>query len=178
MRQCLIAEPQGNTAHHHYLPYGGLEIFAIWWAMPTLQFSLYGGQCPPYKFCYMVGNAHPWSLDIFNWLAVPPTGVWAFFIVWLRHGSAAAWSQLLAIRLSWFPSVSGSESGSGSIPTVYRGLVVTHVVATLPEFRQHRQDAVQQGFTGRVPCIRFLVSKSHLLSFDSDSDTDPDPDYN
>jgi hypothetical protein len=24
--------------------------------------------------------------------------------------------------------------------------------------------------------IRFLVSKSHLMSFDSDSDTDPDPD--
>jgi hypothetical protein len=42
----------------------------------------------------------------------------------------------------------------------------------------YRHDAVQQGFTGRVPCIQFLVSKSHLLSFDSDSDTDPDPDYN
>jgi hypothetical protein len=31
--------------------------------------------------------------------------------------------------------------------------------------------------THRTVHIRFLVSKSHLLSFDSDSDTDPDPDF-
>jgi hypothetical protein len=37
---------------------------------------------------------------------------------WLRRGLAAAWSQLLAIRLLLVPSVSGSESGSGSIPLV------------------------------------------------------------
>jgi hypothetical protein len=36
-------------------------------------------------------------------------------------------------------------------------LVLTHGAAFLPEF---------------------LVSKSHLLSFDSDSDSDTDPDYN
>jgi hypothetical protein len=57
-------------------------------------------------------------------------------------------------------------------------LVLTHGAASLPDFRQHRNDAVQQCLRGRVPCIRLLVSKSHLWSFDSDSDSDPDPDDN
>jgi hypothetical protein len=71
-----------------------------------------------------------------------------FFIVWLRRGLAAAWDSCWRSVCSRFPSVSGSESGSGSIPAVY---------------------------CGWSSCT--VVSKSHLLSFDSDSDTDPDTDY-
>jgi hypothetical protein len=70
------------------------------------------------------------------------------FIVWLRRGLAAAWGSCWRSVSSRFPSVSGSESGSGSIPAVY---------------------------CGWSSCT--VVSKSHLLSFDSDSDTDTDTDY-
>jgi hypothetical protein len=53
---------------------------------------------------------------------------------------------------------------------------------SLPWFRQHRNDALQQGFTDRLPFRRsapqtsFSCPCSHLLSFDSDSDSDFDTD--
>jgi hypothetical protein len=66
---------------------------------------------------------------------------------------------------SWFPSVSGSESGSGSIPTGIVG-------------GPHARCSPAETLDRCTVHIRFLVSKSHLLSFDSDSDSDTDPDDN
>jgi hypothetical protein len=89
-----------------------------------------------------------------------------FFIVRLRRDLAADSSRTVGKRsvCSWLTSVSGSESGSGSIPTVYR-------------FRR-RMVVGPHAWCSLVTLeTRFLVSKPHLLSFDSDSDTDPDPDY-
>jgi hypothetical protein len=84
-----------------------------------------------------------------------------FFIVWFRRGLAAAWSRLPAIRLLLVPIGVGVGIGIGIDSACVLGLVLTHGVASLPEFRQ--------------PATR-RVQKSHLLSFDSDTDTDPDPD--
>jgi hypothetical protein len=53
---------------------------------------------------------------------------------------------------SWFPSVSGSESGSGSIPAVYCGWSPRTVSPRCPSF------------VGITAVFRSLVSKSHLLS--------------
>jgi hypothetical protein len=67
---------------------------------------------------------------------------------------------------SWFPSVSGSVSGSGSIQTVYCG------------WSSRTETIGSADICDRCTVhIRFFVSKSHLLSFDSDSDSDTDPDY-
>jgi hypothetical protein len=70
---------------------------------------------------------------------------------------------------SWFLSVSGSESGSGSIPTGGLGLVLTHGVASLPEFRQHHNDAVQQGRPSRHTRVEMYgthpVSRVQIPSF-------------
>jgi hypothetical protein len=54
-------------------------------------------------------------------------------------------------------------------------LVLPHDVAALPEFVRSQRCGPARPY-GRVHCIRFLVSKSRLLSFYSDSDTDSDPD--
>jgi hypothetical protein len=64
---------------------------------------------------------------------------------------------------SWFPSVSGSESGSIPIPTVYCGW--SSRTATIGPIDIRDRCTVH---------IQFLMSKSHPLFFDPD----PDPDYN
>jgi hypothetical protein len=88
----------------------------------------------------VVGSARPWEFGY-------------FFIIWLRRGLAAAWSQLLAIRLLLVPIGVGVGIDSERIgPADIRDRCTVHHPV--------------------------LVSKSHLLSFDSDSDTDHDPDYN
>jgi hypothetical protein len=94
--------------------------------------------------------------------AVPPLGFGHFFIVWLRRGLAAAWSQLLAIRSLPVPIGVGVGIGIGIDSDGVSCLVLTHGVASLPEYRQHKPTCGP--------------ARPHLLSFDSDSDTDPDPD--
>jgi hypothetical protein len=83
--------------------------------------------------------------------ALPSTGVW---IIWLRRGLAAAWSQLLAIRLLLVPIGVGVGIGIGIDSDCVLWLVLKHAVASLPEFRQHRHDAVPQSFMGCVPFWR------------------------
>jgi hypothetical protein len=77
----------------------------------------------------------------------------------------AACSQLLAIRLLLVPIGVGVGIGIGIDSDCELWLVLTH----------DRPSRHTRSMSGH---IQFLVSKSHLLSFDSDSDTDPDPDYN
>jgi hypothetical protein len=68
-----------------------------------------------------------------------------------------------AIRLLLVPIGVGVGIGIGIDSDCVLWLVLTHGVASLPGFRQHKQ--------------RCGPARPDLLSFDSDSDTDPDPDY-
>jgi hypothetical protein len=88
-----------------------------WWAVPTLRV--------PYSYSYSLSLSDSKRPGSSGWLRdglrIRPNQWWV--ITHSRRGLAAAWSRLLRSVCSWFPSVSGSESesGSGSIPTVYCG---------------------------------------------------------
>jgi hypothetical protein len=93
------------------------------------------------------GNSLPvlrsnnWGLDIFPWL---------------RRGLSAAWNQMLAIRLLLVPSVSGSESGSGSIPLeCHRNDSVTETIGPAD---------IRDRFTVHIECHRNDRSSRHTRS--------------